>query len=67
VPRLPFLFSTLKLRLLVGGGVYLTKKKTHDMEKIDMLFHMVVRPSKDFSRNDIVIAGNETLKLGFTC
>jgi hypothetical protein len=37
------------------------------MEKIDLLFHMFVRPSKDFSRNDIVIAGNETLKLAFTC
>jgi hypothetical protein len=37
------------------------------MEKIDLLFHMVVRTSKDFSRNDIVIAGNETLKLAFTC
>jgi hypothetical protein len=43
------------------------KKNTHDTEKIDLLFQMVVRQSKYFSRNGIVIAGNESLKLAFTC
>jgi hypothetical protein len=62
VPRLSLFFSTAKLSL-VWGDVYLIKN-VHEMEEY-LLFHIVVRTSKDFSRNDLWVAGDEALKFAF--